>query len=397
MNFTKKQTEEVLCNFIAKKNGLHTVLEMVLNAMMSAERASFLSDDPENKGNGYRQIRALGHGHQFELQIPRDRLSQFYPKILALFREQESYFKDVAFKLYCKGLTTRDVSDIMETIYGGSYSKSKISDISVSFYDQMEQWRNRPLEKHYLALFIDGIHVKLKRDNEYKTECFYVILGLREDYKREVLSIVNFPQESASAWELIFDEIKNRGIDSVGLVVSDSLTGIDNAISKKFHCPHQKCIVHLHKNLALHVRSTDRKELANDLRELLNVEDKQYRITDALREFDLFKAKWRTRYKYFGKYLDNLNIQPYLTFLSYDVRIRRMIYTTNWIERFNKSARRTLKIRGAFPNADSVLALITSVAIDMTEGHYSYPIYNFKFEEKLHRPSILKAKESFFP
>lgn len=393
MNLTKKQTEEVLSNFLSQKNGISSVLEMVLNAMMCSERAAYLADNPGNKGNGYRPLSAFGHGHQLELRIPRDRLSQFTPTLLALFREQESYLREVSFKLYAKGLTTRDISDVMETIYGGSYSKSKISDISKSFYEQMEAWRNRQLEAHYLAFFIDGLHVKLKRGDRYENECFYIILGLREDLTREIVSIVSYPQESATSWEQIFAELKTRGLESVGIVVSDSLASVDKSIASQLGCAHQKCTVHLQRNLMGHVRTTDRKELAADFRRLLNVDDPAYGINDALHHFAAFKEKWRSRYRAFGRYLDNLELQPYLTFLRYDVRVRRMLYTTNWIERFNKSARRTLKVRGAFPNEDSVLALITSVAMEMGDGHYAYPIYAFSHEEQLFRPSILKAKE----
>jgi transposase-like protein len=138
MNLTKKQTEEVISNFLEKENGLNTVLEMMLNAMMYSERQSFLSEGANNKGNGYRTGNVFGFGKQIELRIPRDRQSSFIPTILALFRDQESYLKEVSFQMYSKGLTTRDISEVMETIYGTHYSKSKISNISQSFYGQME-------------------------------------------------------------------------------------------------------------------------------------------------------------------------------------------------------------------------------------------------------------------
>ena len=383
--FTKEQTENLLSKFVVEKNGLHTVLEMILNSMMLSERTAFLQENTENKGNGYRPFLAFGQGHEFELRIPRDRLSQFSPVILAMIREQESYLNEVAFKLYTKGLTTRDISDVMETIYGGKYSKSKISSISQSFYEDMSAWRNRTLDSHYLAFYIDGLHTKLKRNNRYENECFYIILGLKEDYKREIISIVNFPNESASAWEVIFEDIKQRGVESVGIVVSDALTAIEKSIAKKFNTAHQKCTVHLYRNLMNFVRSSDKKELAQDFREVLNPDNPLNTIECALKNFNIFKEKWRKKNSSFGKYLDKLDLIPYLTFLNYDVKVRRMLYTTNWIERFNKSARRTLKIRGAFPNEESVMALITSAAIEITDSHYKYPIYNFRDEERLAR------------
>ena len=394
MNLTKKQTEEVLSNFLEEKNGLNEVLTMMLNAMMLCERKEFLDGSLDNKGNGYRQSNVFGYGHQIELRIPRDRQSAFMPTILALFREQESYLKEVSFQMYSKGLTTRDISEVMETIYGTHYSKSTISNITKGFYEQMEAWRNRDLDEHYLAFYIDGLFVKLKRDKAYKNECFYIILGLKEDFTREIVAIVNFPSESAQGWRLIFDDLKNRGLKTVGLVVSDGLAGIDTAISEKLpNTPHQRCIVHLQRNLSAFVRREDKKELAEDLRQILNPDGLTYTKKEALNSLVDFALKWKPKYKTLGKYIEELEWEPFFTYLDYSVKIRRMIYTTNWIERFNRSCRRTLKVRGAFPSEESVLALLTSVAIDKSSKTYKYPIYNFKFEPKLSNKSIKKLSE----
>lgn len=389
MNITKKQTEELLSKFLDKENGLNEVLEMMLNAMMYSERQEYLkSATEENKANGFRLAKVFGYGTQIELRVPRDRQSDFMPTVLALFRDQEDYLKEVSFKLYSKGLTTRDISDVMETIYGSKYSKSTVSNISQSFYEQMETWRNRELENHYVAFYIDGLHVKLKRDGKYKNECFYIILGLKEDYSREVISIVNFPTESAQGWQQIFSEIKERGVKSIGLIVSDGLSGLEKSIAEQFSgTPHQKCIVHLQRNLQAYVRHEDKKELAEDIRQILSPDDKNHTKEKALNMLVDFEIKWKSKYKSLATQILKMEWEPYFTYLDYDVRIRRMLYTTNWIERFNKSCRRTLKIRGAFPNEESVLALITSVAIEKSNKTYKYPIYNFKFEPKLSNKS----------
>lgn len=388
MQLSKLQTQSVLQEFLKKENGLNDVLEMVLNSLMLSERTDYLSsdNDSQNKGNGYRTGSVFGYGHQIELKIPRDRLSQFTPVILALFRQQETYLKEVSFQLYSKGLTTRDISDVMDTIYGKHYSKSSISNISQSFYDQMQAWRERDLDKHYLALYIDGLYVKVKRDGKYRNECFYIILGLREDYTREIISIVNFPSESATSWDITFESLKQRGVKSVGIIVSDGLNGIEKSITKNFsNTPHQKCTVHLTRNLMTFVRKEDKKELADDIREVLSPDRIDYTSDEAIRKLLEIADKWETKYKSLRNYIYKIEAEPYFTYLDYSVHIRRMIYTTNWIERFNKSCRRTLKVRGAFPNEESVLALITSTAIEKTSKHYAYPIYNFKFDHKLKR------------
>jgi len=390
MNLTKKQTEYVLSKFLNEENGLNDVLQMMLNAMMLCERQEYLRLKDGNKGNGYRLGKVFGYGSQIELRIPRDRQSTFTPTILALFRDQESYLKEVSFQLYSKGLTTRDISEVMETIYGSHYSKSSVSNINVSFYEQMEAWRNRALEPHYLAIYIDGLQVKLRRDSQYQNECFYIILGLKPDYTREVIAIVNLPTESSIGWSQVFQELKSRGLQTVGIVVSDGLSGLDKAVAKAFNQPaHQKCIVHLQRQLQTYVRREDKRELADDVRHLLSPDDANYKIHHVEQRINDLCHKWEKKYKSLSKYLQQFEWQPYFTYLNYNVRIRRMIYTTNWIERFNKSCRRTLKIRGAFPSEDAVLALITSVAMDKTYKKYKYPIYNFKFEPKLMKDSLI--------
>jgi len=389
MELTKKQTEEVLSKYLSKENGLNEVLQMMLNAMMYNERKEYLRQDNGNKGNGYRLGKVFGYGAQVELRIPRDRMSAFTPTILALFREQEQYLKEVSFQLYSKGLTTRDISEVMETIYGSHYSKSTISNISQSFYAQMQAWRNRALEEHYLALYIDGLSVKLKRSERYQNESFYIILGLKQDFTREVVAIVNFPRETAQGWSEVFSSLKERGMQSVGIIISDGLTGLDNAISRHFKgTAHQKCTVHLQRTLQAFVAKKDKEELAEDIRQVLNPDDKNHTKEKAYSVLCEVAEKWKPKYKSLYRKIMHLEWQPYFTYLDYDVRVRRMLYTTNWIERFNRSARRTLKVRGAFPNEEAVLALITSVAIDKSEKKYKYPVYNFKFEPKLMKHSL---------
>lgn len=377
MILTKEQTENVLSKFLDRENGVNQVLEMVLNAMLYSERKEFLETSEQNKANGYRLGKVFGQGSQLELRIPRDRLSEFKPIFLALFREQEQYLKEVSFALYSKGLTTRDIGDVLETIYGKHYSKSSISNFSQSFYEQMEQWRNRPLENHYLALYIDGLQVKVRRNGSYQNECYYLVMGVKEDYTREILTIEKLPRESATGWKIIINDMKERGLESVGLVVSDNLSGLEDAVSRSLPgTPHQLCVLHLQRNLQALVRREDKGELAQEIREVLAPDNGNHTQEKAIEKIEQLKQKWR-QYQGLVKRINTTNWQNYLTFLNYDTRIRRMIYTTNWIERFNKSARRTLKITGGLPNEQSDIALITSVAIDKREKKYSYPIYNF--------------------
>lgn len=395
MELTKVQLKGAISEFLNTENSLSELLEMVLNGLMLSERQLFLdqpASNSSNKGNGYRPAFGLSMGKQLELRVPRDRLGMFYPVVLALLRDQESLMHEVSFELYSKGLTTRDIGDVLETIYGRHYSKSSISRINVSFYEQMRAWRERELEGEYLVVYIDALMSKVKRGDHIQTEAFYLMMGLRKDYRREIIGVVSFPSESSTGWKQALDQLKERGLRQVGLFVSDGLKALEGAIGEVYQgTPHQKCTVHLLRDILAHVRHQDKGLVAADFREVLDPDRADYTKEQALLSLKQFAHKWGTKYPYIGRLTDKEDISYYFTYLEYSVHIRRMIYSTNWIERFNKSCKRTLKIRGAFPNPEAVLALISSVALDKGEKKYAYPIYNFKFEPKFSNKHLVNS------
>jgi transposase-like protein len=380
---TKVQLQESLNNLLCQENGLTTVLEMTLNSLMYCEREHYLKADNKNKGNGYRKGFAVGMGKQIELRIPRDRLGMFRPMVLALIRDQKQQLEDLSFELYGNGLTTRQIGSLMQKIYGKYYSKSAISNITVTFYEQMEQWRERPLESTYLAVYIDAIHLKIRRGT-VSSEAFYILLGVKQDYTREVIGIVNIPSESASGWKEVLTSIKQRGVQKIGLIISDNLTGLDTVIPLVFkNAAHQKCVVHLKRNILNRVASKHKEQVAEDLKEVFNLDLSKDSIKTALKRLKLFSDKWSEHYKHIGNlYLNPMN-ELYFTYTNYHPKIRRMIYTTNWIERLNKEFRRTFKIRNSMPNFESALTLLSKVAMDKEDAYFKYPIYNFKFDKKL--------------
>lgn len=383
IELTKVQLQESINNLLLQENGLTTVLEMTLNSLMYCEREQFLNESKSNKGNGYRKGFAVGMGKQIELRIPRDRLGMFQPMVLALIRDQKQQLEDLSFELYGNGLTTRQIGSLMEKIYGKYYSKSAISNITATFYSQMEQWRERPLESTYVAVYIDAIHLKIRRGT-VSSEAFYVLLGVREDYTREVIGIVNIPSESASGWKEVLHSIKQRGVKKIGLIISDNLSGLDTVIPLVFKSTnHQKCVVHLKRNILNKVAPKHKEEVANDLKVVFDLDLAQDTVAEAFVRLDVFADKWRKNYKHIGNLSFNPMNELYFTYTGYHQKIRRMIYTTNWIERLNKEFRRTFKIRNSMPSFESALTLLSKVAMDKEETYFRYPIYNFKFDTKL--------------
>lgn len=382
IQFTKKQLQSIINLELEKENGLNDLFAMMVNGLMLSERKVFLErrEAPGNKGNGYRQATRSGIGSKLSLSIPRDRLGVFKPVLLGLLDEKEDQVKNLCFELYGKGLTTRQIEEVIENIYGSSYSKSSVSRITTDFSALVDAWLNRSLDQYYPIVYIDAIHVKVRRDR-VATEAFYVLLGLKEDLTREVLSIVNIPQESASGWEEVLHAIKERGVDQVGLFVFDDLTGLDVVIGKVFASSmHQKCVLHFQRNLNKHIRATDRKVFAKELSTVFDPDNAQYTAPQAIARFKKILDKWSKNYPKLRVTANREDLDSIFTYLQFDYRIRRMIYTTNWIERLNKSFRRTLKMRNALPTPKAAITLIGYVAMEMEEKKYSYPITNFQFD-----------------
>jgi len=386
LNLSKKQIAIIINSHIQEEGGLHELFEMLINGLMLSERSAFLSAQKgENKGNGYRYASKSGIGSKLQLKIPRDRMGVFQPVILGLLNAQEEQIKDLCFELYGKGLTTRQIEGVIENIYGSSYSKSSISRITTDFSVLVDSWLSRKLDRYYPIIYIDAIHQKVRRET-VATEAFYVLLGLKEDYTREVLGIINIPQESASGWQEVLEEIRSRGVEKVGLFVFDGLSGLDEVVGKVFaQSMKQNCILHFQRNLNKHIRKSHRAEFCTELKEVFNPDDVFYTVEEAVRNLKSVLSKWVKTYPHLKHTLNRDDLDTVFTYLHFNYRIRRMIYTTNWIERLNKSFRRTLKMRNALPSPRAAITLMGYVAMEMREKTYSYPISNFNFDSNFNQ------------
>ena len=387
IKFTKEQLQVAVNNYLSEPDGVNDLFTMVVNGLMYGERKEFLSSGQKggNKGNGYRQLLKAGIGSGLELQVPRDRLGMFKPVLLGVLEQQEEKIKDLSFALYGKGLTTRQIGEVLTDIYGNNYSKSGISRITTEFSEVVESWLNRPLDARYPVIFIDALHVKVRRD-VVATEAFFIVLGLKEDLTREVLAVVNFPTESASGWLDTLQGLQQRGLEEVPLFVFDDLKGLDNSISQCFkESKQQKCMLHFQRNLSRNIRVKDREAFCAQVKEVFNPDDKTYTATEAETNLIDVLNKWSKKYPSLNHTISRTDLSLLFTYLSYDYRVRRMIYTTNWIERLNKSFRRTLKIRNALPTIQAAFTLLGYVAMDIGNKTYKYPITNFKFDAQLNR------------
>jgi len=380
MNFTQRQITEILDEIANGKNGYQELLKLSLESIMRSERNEF-NQQQSDVSNGYRLGSILGHGGRLELSIPRSRHHNFYPLILALVKEQNEECKTLAYELYSSGLTTEQIGFLFDKIYGHQYSKSSISNMMSNARQDVQFWLNRKLEKRYPIIYIDATYWHTRRLDSVSSEAYYTILAVREDRTREVLSVINHPTEGSANWREEFENLKARGLDEINLVVSDGLQGIENVVAEVFPMATvQLCTVHLTRNILAKVKPNDKQLIAKDLKEVLDPSNPNDNATKGHKRFIDFINNWITKYPSLKTYLLPRN-KLYFNYLNYHVEIRRMIYTTNWIERLNRNYKRTLRMRSSMPSPESVVFLLASVAVRRKE--YKMPIYQFIYETKL--------------
>jgi len=368
---------------------------MRLETFMKSERGLHQLENPTDYANGFRTRTTNGLGKEMVLKVPRTRSGTFYPALLGVLRNEDEEHRKLIFSLYRKGLTTEQVSDVYQEIYGKDYSKQQISYLMKESKKEIELWLKRDLEEHYLVIYIDATFVHTRRDESVKKEAYLTILGIKEDGTREVLSIVNHPTEGALLWEQELENLKARGVKSVGLVVSDGLTSIEDASAKVFPvAKHQLCVVHFKRNILAIFPRTKRAEIGVELKEVFQIETKNTTPVASFDKLIKFVENWESKYPSLKSYKNERNI-AYFTYLDYPPQIQRMIYSTNWVERLNRDYKRVLKMRGSMPNASSVIGLMGSVAMEKEYKTYKYPVSAFSDIQELKRRERKDYKNDF--
>ncbi len=193
-----------------EKSILEQILKMGIEAIIKAERDEFLScEKKKNKGNGYYQRKSRGIEREMEIDIARDRLSEFKPVFLEAVKHYDGQLETLAMKLYTKGLSTREINATLLEVFGKKISATSVSNITDRFESDRKQWQNRPLKSEYYVIYIDAIFIPVRRDT-VEREAFYIVMGLRDDLRREVLGVYNNPTESAEFWREVLLDMKKE-------------------------------------------------------------------------------------------------------------------------------------------------------------------------------------------
>ncbi len=220
-----------------------------------------------NYRNGTKPKRVRSKYGEFEVDMPQDRQSSFEPQVLPKRKKDISSIDDKIISMYAKGMTVRQISETIEDIYGFEISEGMVSDVTDKLLPKIEEWQNRPLSAVYPVVFIHAVYFSVRDDGVIRKLAAYVVLGINEDGKKEVLTITAGENESSKYWLSVLNSLKNRGIKDILILCSDGLTGIKEVITAVFPpAGQQRCIVHMVRNTLKYVANKDMKAFAKDLK-----------------------------------------------------------------------------------------------------------------------------------
>ena len=329
------------------------------------------SDNPDYR-NGKKTKKIRGSFGETEIEVPQDRDGSFEPKVVKKRQKDISGIEQKIISLYAKGMTTRQISETIEDIYGFEVSDGMVSDITDRLVPQIEDWQKRPLDEVYPIVFIDAVHFSVRDNGQIRKLAAYVILAVSMTGHKEVLSIHIGENESAKYWLGVLNELKNRGVKDILVICADGLTGMKEAVSAAFpQTELQRCIVHQVRNTLKYVGEKNKKEFANDLKTIYHAPSEDA----ALEALDRVTEKWENDYPNAMKsWYKNWDVISPIFKFSADVR--KVIYTTNAIESLNSGYRRLNKQRSVFPSDTALLKALYLATHEITKK-WTMPLRNW--------------------
>lgn len=366
------------------KNGLvqrlvKDVLENILEAEMDEhlgrdkyQRQSDIEPGERNYRNGYSQKNLRSSFGDVDLDIPRDRKSEFEPQIVKKYETVCNELDKKIISLYAKGMTTSDIQAEIEDLYGITISPSMVSKITDKVIATATEWQNRMLDKIYPIVYLDAMYFKVRSNGKIVNKAVYICLGYTMEGYKDILGLWVDEAEGAKFWLGICNDLKNRGVKEILIACMDGLKGLPQAIQTVFPSANiQTCIVHQIRNSIKYIASKDKKSFMKDLKEIYKAPTEEL----ALAQLDKLKETWGNSY---GMVIDSWynNWNNLSTFFDFSPRIRKMIYTTNALEGFNRQVRKYTKSRTIFPTDESLNKCVYLATMEIMEK-WTQPVPNW--------------------
>jgi putative transposase len=353
------------------------IIERTLDAEMD-NHLGYTKHDPKghnsgNSRNGRGKKTVVIDSDQIELSPPRDRNSTYEPQLIPKRQKYFQGFDDKILAMYARGMSVRDIQSCLLDMYQIDVSEGLISQATEGIMEEVKAWQNRSLDNIYPIIFLDCIVVKSREEGKVCNRSVYLALGVTMEGQKELLGIWIAQNEGAKFWLGVITELKNRGIKDIFIACVDGLKGFPEAIETVFPDTQiQLCIVHMIRNSVKYVNWKDRKEICSDLKHIYRAATEQ----QAQVSLDAFGKKWDSKYPTISQMWRN-NWERVIPFFDYPEDIRKVIYTTNAIESLNRSLRKVIKTKGAFPN-DVAILKIFYLALANIAKKWTMPIHTWK-------------------
>jgi transposase-like protein len=328
---------------------------------------------PRNRRNGHSPGTVQGEMGEIRIDIPRDRNGTFQPQLIPRYQRRLSGFDDRILALYARGLTTRDIQDVVQELYGVEVSPTLISEITADLDGEVSLWRSRRLEAVWPIVSFDGIVVHVRGENGCVSQhTLHVALGVNLEGRKELLGLWLAQNEGAKFWLSCLTDLKNRGLSDIFVACVDGLTGFPEAIRAAYPLTKVHCVVHLVRAALKYVSDKDSKEVIKDLKTIYQAAT----VAEAEQALDRFAEKWDSKYPTISKQW-RLRWADVVAMFEFPPEIRKAIYTTNAIESVNSTIRKFTRNRKQYPNADSAVKLIY-LAISEASRKWTMPIVGWK-------------------
>lgn len=375
------------------KDVLENILEVEMGEHLGRDkydRQTDIDQDDRNYRNGYSKKTLRSSFGDVDLDVPRDRKAEFEPQIIKKYETVCNELDKKIISLYAKGMSTRDIQAEVEDLYGITLSPSMISKITDKVIATATEWQNRMLDEIYPIVYLDAMYFKVRSNGKIVNKAVYICLGYTLEGYKDILGILVDEAEGAKFWLSICNDLKNRGVKKILIACMDGLKGLPQVIKTVFPTVDiQTCIVHQIRNSIKYIASKDKKAFMKDLKEVYKATTEEL----ALAQLDNLKEKWGSNY---GMVIDSWynNWNNLDTFFKFSPQIRKLIYTTNVLEGFNRQVRKFTKVRTIFPTDESLNKCVYLATMEIMEimEKWTQPIHNWRttlaelslyFEEQL--------------
>ena len=357
------------------KDVLENILEVEMGEHLGRDkydRQTDIDQDDRNYRNGYSKKTLRSSFGDVDLDVPRDRKAEFEPQIIKKYETVCNELDKKIISLYAKGMSTRDIQAEVEDLYGITLSPSMISKITDKVIATATEWQNRMLDEIYPIVYLDAMYFKVRSNGKIVNKAVYICLGYTLEGYKDILGIWVDEAEGAKFWLSICNDLKNRGGKKILIACMDGLKGLPQAIKTVFPTVDiQTCIVHQIRNSIKYIASKDKKAFMKDLKEVYKATTEEL----ALAQLDNLKEKWGSNY---GMVIDSWynNWNNLDTFFKFSPQIRKLIYTTNVLEGFNRQVRKFTKVRTIFPTDESLNKCVYLATMEIMEK-WTQPIHNW--------------------